>query len=322
MTRWGFSRKAGRKVRPDALIRPIAWPIAVARPAAAGAAPTSPPMPWPVGGPALDRPARPARRKRGSGRGIVYGGPLKRMAKAQGLRASVVLAPDHPAIVERRPLFPGTVVGAGDSPRLLVSGENQRKLGAKVMKGRWKGMPIYALTLPERETCPKSCQQWLTCYGNNMPFARRHRLDDAMMDRLRIELDLLAKRHPSGFVVRVHVLGDFGAPENEPLALCYVDLWTRALRDTPQLRVFGFTAHDPDEEIGSAILGMNLEFPDRCRIRFSGTVDDEGFGSIVIPSRADSKHILCPVQTDKTDCCGTCGLCWTTPRTIEFERHP
>lgn len=310
MTRWGFSRKAGRKQRPDFLIRPVTWPGRIAAPAIA-------PREKPIA-----IPAKPERRKRGAGRSIVYGGPLKRMAKARGLRASVVLPAEHPAIIERRPLFPSSVVAAADSPRLLIAGKNQRKLGDKVIKGRWKGMPIYALTLAERETCPTSCSQWRTCYGNNMPFARRHRLDDSFMVLLRAELEALARKHAQGFVVRLHVLGDFGAPENEPLALRYVDLWATALADFPQLRVFGFTAHDPDEEIGSAILGMCLEHRDRCWIRFSGTVDDEGFGSIVIPTRAESQHVVCPVQTDRTDCCGTCGLCWTSLRTIEFERHP
>lgn len=60
---------------------------------------------------------------------------------------------------------------------------------------------------------------------------------------------------------------------------------------------------------------MNAENPGRCVIRFSGR------DSLVIASPAESQHVLCPVQTGKTDCCGTCGLCWTMSRPVEFVRH-
>lgn len=315
-TRWGFDRAGGCKRRPVTLVRRPG-------PGWLRLAPTLAAL-------SEENLAAHQRLQRGLAGAAAYGGALHRMAKPRGLRRGVVLAADHPAVLERRPLFPGKVVAAGDAPRLLVEGINSRKIGARVTKGRWRGLPIYTLTLPERSTCPSRCSEWRSCYGNNTPHARRHALDDALIARLGDELARAARRHRAGFVVRIHVLGDFGSPDDEPLALRYVQAWADALDSLPQLRVFGFTAHDPDEEIGSAILGLNLEHPDRCRIRFSGTSDADwaqadgtggGFGALVIASRAESRHVVCPAQDDSTDCCGTCGLCWTMSRTVEFVRH-
>ena len=42
-----------------------------------------------------------------------------------------------------------------------------------VTKGRWRGYPVFTLTLEERATCPSYCEQWDECYGNNMPFGAR-----------------------------------------------------------------------------------------------------------------------------------------------------
>lgn len=90
--------------------------------------------------------------------------------------------------------------------------------------------------------------------------------------------------------------------------------------ELPELRLFGFTARHPSTAIGSIIADMNGAHPDRCRIRFSGT-DQGGVGAQVIATQADSRHVVCPVQTGKTDCCGTCALCWSMDRPVEFVRH-
>lgn len=191
-----------------------------------------------------------------------YGGSLHRMAKPKGKRAPVILAPNHPAMQESRPLFQ-TAVHASESPRLLVSGMNSRKIGRKVTKGAWAGMPIYTLTLEERATCPRSCTEWATCYGNNMPFARRHRLDEDLIVHLMMELREAALKHPGGFVVRAHVLGDFGSTDNPELALCYVSMWRLALDEIEALHMFSYTAHGPETDIGRAIRSLNSAFPFR-----------------------------------------------------------
>lgn len=243
-------------------------------------------------------------------RQVAYGGPLHRIANkpVKGGGARIALLPDHPAIREGRTLFRSRVVHPDDSPRLLVSGENQRKIGKRITKGRWKGFPLYTLTLEERATCPRTCGEWATCYGNNMNWSRRHVAGIDLEVRLIAEVIALAERHPDGFAVRLHILGDFYSP-------AYVDLWANLLAEVPQLHVFGFTARDPEDDIGSAVAALNYDNPDRWVVRFSG------IDSLVIDTAADSQHVLCPVQTGKTDCCGTCGLCWTMDRPVEFVRH-
>lgn len=262
----------------------------------------------------MAHPRSEARRTATGGRHFPAGGPLKRhVNKAPKGTARINLSPVHPAYRNAHSIFPNRVIHPKDSPRLLVSGDNQRKIGKRITKGRWGGVPIYTLTLEERATCPRSCGEWATCYGNNMHMARRHIAGLALEAMLIGELVTLAGKHPEGFAVRLHVLGDF-------YSKTYADLWRLALEEIPGLHVFGFTAHSPDSEIGRWIGAMNTAFPRRCRIRFSGTANG-GEGALVISSLAESKHVVCPVQTGKTDCCGTCGLCWTMDKTVEFIRH-
>jgi hypothetical protein len=247
---------------------------------------------------------------------IPSGGPQHRIPKAKkavGSGARVKLLPTHPALIDGHTIFPGSVVNAADAPRLLISGHNSRKIGKTFTRGAWRGMPIFTLTLEERATCPPSCEQWATCYGNNMHWSRRHRAGPELETILRGELDALNARHPGGFVVRLHILGDF-------YSAAYVDLWATALDELPALHIFGYTARDPESDIGLGVLSLSLDNPERCRIRFSGS-DHEGFGSVVIDRIEDSEHVVCPAQTDKTDCCATCGLCPSMNRTVEFLRH-
>jgi hypothetical protein len=267
----------------------------------------------------LGLPKRKPRRKssRKAGARKAHGGKMARFAGVKPEGNGFRLRADHPAAVEGRTLFPTTVVDAAASPRLLVSGHNQRKIGKAVTKGRWKGLPIYCLTLEERATCPASCQVWHECYGNNMHLARRHRHGTELEHRLIDECLALAAEHPQGFVVRLHILGDFYSVE-------YVELWHELMKLLPGLHIFGFTAHPPASDIGRAILRW-MQWSDeqtdaRAWIRFSGTAA-HGLGALVIDSTASSKHVICPAQTGATDCCGTCGLCWTMDRPIEFVRH-
>lgn len=234
-----------------------------------------------------------------------------------GAHPDVGLPPSHPAVREGRTLFPSTVIYADEAPRLLVSGANQRKLGDRVTKGRWRGAPIFALTLEERATCPASCSNWRQCYGNGMPRARRHRPGPELEYLLHAELAQKQEAHPDGFVVRLHILGDF-------YDLAYIALWHRWFAEFPALRVFGYTAHPRSGLMGGAVEKMNLLFPGRCAMRFSSAMPDrtQGGWAITIQDRASAPDaIICPAQTDKTDCCGTCGLCWHTDKTIAFLLH-
>lgn len=233
------------------------------------------------------------------------------------------LAPDHPAILQKLPLFETTVVNAKDSPRLFVSGENNRKIGRIVTKGDWKGMPIYTLTLAERMTCPTACHMWFTCYGNAMPFARRHAPGKELEDRIPVELAELAEKHSQGFVVRLHVLGDF-------YSQAYVELWDKMLEQHSGLRVFGYTARMGD--ISSPAIGNTLfRVKDKHKGRFAIRPSEKKplAGSVVVINRIPEgptvpEGIVCPAEREATACCATCGLCWeenAREKTVVFVQH-
>lgn len=217
----------------------------------------------------------------------------------------MTLAENHPAVVEGRTLFPGNVADPGD--RVLKSGKHQRKLGSHVVKGRWAGMPIYTLTLEERKTCPSSCQHWRDCYGNHMQWPKRFRAGPDLEAALEKELSQHDRTHRDGFVVRLHVLGDF-------YSAAYVERWEQWMKSFDRLHVFGYTARWIDDPIGAALQKVNSLFPDRWWVRFSHR-DKETFLS------TGSSGVTCPVQTNATACCGTCGLCWTVTKPIRFLLH-
>jgi hypothetical protein len=104
-----------------------------------------------------------------------YGGPLRRFESVKPKGRGRSLAPTHAAVREARTIFP-TTVNAVDHPRvkrILKGGENSRKIGKRVTKGRYKGFFIFTLTLEERATCPRTCEVFGACYGNGMPYAQR-----------------------------------------------------------------------------------------------------------------------------------------------------
>lgn len=230
---------------------------------------------------------------------------------------------DHPAILQELPLFPKTIVNANDSDRLFIPGENNRKIGKVVTKGAWKGMPLYTLTLAERVTCPSDCFMWRSCYGNAMPFARRHAPGMELEQRIGIEIAALAKQHRRGFVVRLHVLGDF-------YSLDYVKLWQRLLLQHKELHVYGYTAHAmtsanaQSKEIASLLLRLR---GDRWFVRTSSPTRLPGGATVIdrIPEGvAVPEGIVCPAERDATECCATCGICWSPNfrnNTIVFVRH-
>ena len=214
-------------------------------------------------------------------------------------------------VIEGRTKYPARVSAEGAA---LKPGSYQWKIGGRVHKGKWRGMPIFALTLEERATCPRDCALWVNCYGGGMNFAVRMPHGPALERQLWGELTSMQKRYPGGFVVRLHVLGDF-------YSLGYFELWREALDAFPALRVFGYTARQPGSRIGAAIAELRDEQWDRFAMRTSGALD--GPRTMVIDREADKPAgvILCPAQTGKTRSCGTCALCWATKKDIAFLRH-
>lgn len=226
------------------------------------------------------------------------------------------LRPGHQAVTGAHTQYPMTV----RDPKgefVLKSGQNSRKIGAMVTKGKWARMPIYTLTLEERATCPVSCGEWMSCFGNKMHYARRYRHGPGLIRALRDQLEMLEALHPRGFVVRLHVLGDFFSPE-------YAEQWITWLNEFPALRVFGYTAHAPESEIGRVLDAASKCRWDRFAVRFSGSSAPERSTTVVAHEAvAPASAIVCPAQTvagaDK--CCGSCTLCWATTKPIAFVRH-
>lgn len=249
---------------------------------------------------------------------------VSRFASVEADPASVWIMPaDHPAAVEGRTLFPSNVVSTFDSARFLVSGHNNPKLGKEFKKGPWNGMPLFQVTLEERATCPRSCKQWLSCYGSAMHLARRndHR-DPDFLPALKAEVVTTARQFPKGFVVRLHTLGDFYSVE-------YLQLWADLLDALPNLYVFGYTARreDADDEesrrIARGIRWLTEQAWDRFAIRFSGHDGPQGSIVVTAPDARDTV-VMCPAQTYATQACVTCGLCSSPEarhKTIAFLLH-
>lgn len=248
------------------------------------------------------------------------------MAKAQ---MASELYPLHP-FVPARTLYQKTVV---DAPALPVKSTGLRALktsagNAKLSNGRnavfsrgpWVGMPLYQLTLEERATCPTTCRHFITCYGSNMPFATRHRHGPELVEALRADVAVLAVRHPEGFVVRLHVLGDF-------YSVAYVRFWSGLVRTTPQLHVYGYTHREHGTAIGDAVAQFVARHPGRVSILRSDGEDpaDPLPRAMSLGGDATVPHpltrVICPEQTRKTESCLTCGLCMNGRTSVSFLAH-
>ena len=203
----------------------------------------------------------------------------------------------------------------------VLKPSTNKKLGKKVLKGKFKDYKFLTLTLVERETCPKDCFHWETCYGNNMPFAHRMSAKDEQLLKNRI-YDDIKNLNGKKALIRLHILGDF-------FSVSYVMFWDMILKDFPNIAIYGYTANNINSKykdsrsIASTISFLTSIHKERFAIRFSNDLKNlfsANSFDVVKPKKGES--ILCPVQEDKTPNCGTCALCWeSTNRQIIFKTH-
>jgi hypothetical protein len=220
---------------------------------------------------------------------------------------------DHPAILEGRTIYPSTVV----SPRdvwALKSGANWRKIGGEVLKGKWRGFPLYILNLEERKTCPTACRHWRSCYCNHMQWMQRMEAGPDLEWKLEREIAMLSIDHPN-FVVRLHGAGDF-------YSVAYVELWRTLLERHEGLHVFGYTAR-MDDAIADALRSLARDVGwSRFAMRFSnGPFPLRSTVTIESVRQKPVGALVCPEQTGKTESCSTCALCWQSEKRIAFLQH-
>jgi hypothetical protein len=220
---------------------------------------------------------------------------------------------DHPAILEGRTIYPSTVV----SPRdhwALKSGTNWRKIGGVVLKGKWRGFPIYILNLEERRTCPVACRHFRSCYCNHMQWMQRMEAGPDLEWKLAREVALLSIDHAK-FVVRLHGAGDF-------YSVAYVELWRAMLERHEGLRVFGYTAR-ADDAIADSLRSLARDAGwSRFAMRFSNS-GEATRSTVTIESvrQKPTGAVVCPEQTGQTESCSTCAVCWSSERRVAFLQH-
>jgi len=148
-----------------------------------------------------------------------------------------------------------------------------------------------------------------------MPFA--HRFSNPNIDLfLEREIESLMLKHKEGIVIRLHVLGDFYSVD-------YVRFWEEMLLKHPKLCLFGYTARGSLDPIGHAIWILNNRFNERCVIRQSRNheYNANSSWSYAAEESFEGKSFDCPEQTGKIKDCASCGLCWTTKKTVRFISH-
>lgn len=250
----------------------------------------------------------------GRSRGSISGKSRVMGLQFKGGRATV-LQEDHPALTEKRTIYPSRVIDPDNN--VLKSGDNQRKLGPSILKGKWKGFAVYSLSLEERATCPTTCVMWRGCYANAMGHAKRYRHGPELEQQIVRELARLEVKHPQGFVVRLHIVGDF-------YSVKYVEFWALMLDLFPTLRIFGYSAWTSETQIGQAVAKLRNSQWDRFAVRTSGA--KKGPRTVVFHARPPKGAIHCPAQrpTKKPLSCSSCALCWAPAlknKCIAFKAH-
>jgi hypothetical protein len=236
------------------------------------------------------------------------------------------LSKTQSAINNHKTIFNKTVKsvsdGMGKTERALKISTN-KKLKKKISIGKYKGFPMVSLTLEERATCTNKCLFWAKCYGNNMPFATRYKVDSGLLIQIEKDLDYYSTKYPNGFLVRLHVLGDFSSVD-------YVLFWERMLVEHPALHIFGYTDRWHNNALCAGIRGqitrLRLKYGWRFAIRDSNNPNHNftalSMNSEIAKTKLKNKELfICPEQLGKVNGCGDCGLCWTSKKAVGFITH-
>ena len=234
--------------------------------------------------------------------------------------AIMELQKTHKAIVNASTLYSDskfTIRDVSNYKHRVLKPSTNIKLGKKVTKGKLKGMKMYTLTLIERETCTDECEHYNDCFGNNMPFAHRFSVNEAFMLRLESDIQETARLNPLGFLVRLHILGDFESVE-------YVEFWNRMLYTYPNLHIYGYSRNHITSKykhisaIGYKLIRVRTTHKERFAIRFSNKLDEEFSAN----SRdITDKGITCLAQIKASVSCSDCTLCWSSKKAIGFITH-
>lgn len=201
---------------------------------------------------------------------------------------------------------------------VLKDAKSNAKLGRIFTKGPWIGAHIYTLTLEERATCWTGCANLDRCYGDGMPFAYRYPPGPALEQAIRADVHRLATKHPTGFAVRLHVLGDF-------YSVAYVRLWQELLAEYPALRVWGYTHWRHASDIGAAVSALVASSPKRASIlRSDATEWDDPLPKAITVGALDAaapSTVSCPEQMGRAPSCAACGLCMLGRVSVSFHDH-
>lgn len=226
------------------------------------------------------------------------------------------------AVMEGTTVYRKSVKGVeamGKTERPIKRSTNA-KLGKLVTAKVWGGMPVYTLTLEERATCSRACAHWSSCYGNNMPFATRYVAGPALEAEIERDLETLQRKHPGGFVLRLHILGDF-------YSVSYVKRWGEWLSRFPALNVYGYTHWPKGNAIRKALEAVKADHADRFRVRWSGDQTEATDTALSMDDPETQRKVaakeafICPEQTGKVEGCGACGLCWMATKPVAFLTH-
>ena len=227
---------------------------------------------------------------------------------------------NHKAIVNATTLYNAskfTIRDVSNYKHKVLKASTNIKLGKKVTKGKLKGMKMYTLTLIERETCTDECEHYTDCFGNNMHVAHRFEVNDAFMLRLESDIHATAVANPNGFLVRLHILGDFKSVE-------YTLFWERMMIHYPNLHVYGYSRNHIDSkyshvrDIAKELIRLRSKYQERWAVRFSNKLDQEYSAN----SRdITDKGITCLAQVKTDVSCSDCTLCWSSKKAIGFITH-